>query len=134
VTRVFKTAWFAKAAGKASLPDADLCAAIREVMQGQADDLGGGVFKKRPDQNRRRSIVLAKGGRLWVYVYLFAKQGSANISATELADFRALAELYNRKTDGEIAQELALGVLKEICDGDGPKIQKRRFRSDPQRR
>jgi hypothetical protein len=44
---VFKTAWFAKACKKARIPDDELCAAVRHVMLGQADDLGGGVFKKR---------------------------------------------------------------------------------------
>ena len=41
--RVFKTAWFSKVARKARMTDAELCAAIRQVMLGQADDLGGGV-------------------------------------------------------------------------------------------
>ena len=43
-------------------------------MRGQADDLGGGVFKKRLNDNMHRSIVLAKGGRHWVFAYLFAKK------------------------------------------------------------
>jgi hypothetical protein len=45
--RAFKTAWFNKAAKKARIGDDELVEAIREVMLGQADDLGGGVFKKR---------------------------------------------------------------------------------------
>ena len=61
--RTFKTAWFAKAARKARISDSELCDAIREVMNGQADDLGGGVFKKRLNKNMYRSIILAKGGR-----------------------------------------------------------------------
>jgi hypothetical protein len=52
--RVFKTAWFAKAAKKARIGDPELCAAIREVQRGQADDLGGAVFKKRLDDNMHR--------------------------------------------------------------------------------
>ncbi len=42
--RVFKTAWFSKAAKKAHIPDSELCAAMRQVMLGQCDDLGGGVL------------------------------------------------------------------------------------------
>jgi hypothetical protein len=49
--RIFKTAWFAKAAWKAHIPDEELCSAIRQVMLGQADHLGGGVFKKRLRKN-----------------------------------------------------------------------------------
>jgi len=66
--RVFKTAWFSKAAFKAQIRDRELCIAIRQVMLGQADDLGGGVYKKRMGKNLYRSIVVAKGGRYWFSV------------------------------------------------------------------
>jgi hypothetical protein len=85
-------------------------------MLGQADDLGGGVFKKRLSKNLARSIILAKGGRYWVYAYLFAKKDKANISKDELANLRALANLYARKTDADIAKELQLKELMEICN------------------
>ena len=94
--RVFKTAWFSKAARKALIADEELCTAIRQVMLGQADDLGGGVFKKRLDKNRSRSIVLARGGRYWVYEYLFAKKDRANIEDRELTEFRRLARIYEK--------------------------------------
>jgi hypothetical protein len=41
--RTFKTEWFAKAAKKAKIKDAELCKAIKQVMEGKCDDLGGGV-------------------------------------------------------------------------------------------
>lgn len=63
-------------------------------MAGHADDLGGGVFKKRLNDNMHRSIVLAKGGRIWVYEYLFAKKDRDNIEDGELAAFRLLAKGY----------------------------------------
>jgi hypothetical protein len=87
-------------------------------MLGQADDLGGGVFKKRLSKNLYRSIVVAKGGRHWVYAYLFAKKDRANIDEEELAGFRALAALYARKTDADIAKELKLQELVEIFDAE----------------
>jgi hypothetical protein len=114
--RVFKTAWFSKAARKALIGDNELCAAIRQVMLGQADDLGGGVFKKRLSKNQYRSIVVAKGGMYWVFAYLFAKKDRANISDTELRDFRRLADLYARKTPADIIKELRLAELVEICN------------------
>ena len=49
--RVFKTAWFERSARKARIKDDELCGAIDEVMRGLADDLGGGVFKKRLNKN-----------------------------------------------------------------------------------
>ncbi len=60
--RTFKKARFGKDARKAGIGDAELCRAIRRVIAGQADDLGGGVFKKRLNDNMHRSIILAKGG------------------------------------------------------------------------
>lgn len=85
-----------------------------EVMQGQADDLGGGVFKKRLNDNMYRSIVLARGGRHWVFAYLFAKKDRANIDPDELADFRKLAQAYGRMTESELASALSRGDLQEI--------------------
>jgi hypothetical protein len=113
--RTFKTAWFAKAARKAKIDDPALCRAIAQAMSEQADDLGGGVYKKRLANNRYRSIILARGGERWVYAYLFAKQDRANIDDAELQAFRRLAALYGAKTDEEIAAELAAGELTEIC-------------------
>jgi hypothetical protein len=72
--RVFKTAWFSKTSAKAKILDEELCTAIRQVMLGQCDDLGGGVYKKRLSKNLARSIILARGGRYWIYEYLFAKK------------------------------------------------------------
>lgn len=61
-------------------------------MQGKADDLGGGVYKKRLNQNRDRAIILAKGGERWFYTFLYAKQDMSNIDNRELAGFRELAK------------------------------------------
>jgi hypothetical protein len=112
--RSFKTKWFAKAARRALISDAELCKAIAKVRLSQADDLGGGVFKKRLDKNRQRSIILAKGERYWIYVYLFAKKDRDNISDDELDGFRELARVYDRKSDAEIEIELRGGELVEI--------------------
>ncbi len=100
--RVFKTAWFSKTAKKARIGDVTLCQAMRQVMEGQADDLGGGVFKKRLEGNRYRSIILAKGGRYWVYEYLFAKSDRDNIADEELIALRALAKGYAGLTDFQL--------------------------------
>lgn len=115
--RFFKTAWFSKAARKSRVSDVALLEAIRGVLKGQADDLGGGVYKKRLNDNRYRSIVLAKGGEHWVFAYLFAKQDRANIDHDELAAFRKLAQAYGRMTDLELASSLSQGDLMELKDG-----------------
>jgi hypothetical protein len=117
-TRTFKTAWFSKAARKARIRDDELCEAIQEVMKGQAEDLGGGVFKKRLNKNMHRSIILAKGGRYWIYEYLFAKKDRANIEDDELEDFRTLAKSYATLDEKQIGQLLEDKDLTEICHGD----------------
>jgi hypothetical protein len=113
--RVFKTAWFAKETRKAKINDEALCCAISQVMQGQADDLGGGVFKKRLNDNMHRSIVLAQGGRYWIYAYLYAKKDRENIAPDELAGFKKLAKDYSSASDHMIEALLKDKELLEIC-------------------
>lgn len=116
--RTFKTAWFSKVARKVNISDAELCAAIRQVMQGKADDLGGGVFKKRLNDNMHRSIILAKGRHYWVYEYLFAKKDRENIDDNELAAFRDLARGYAGLTDEQLFRLVQNRQLEEICNDD----------------
>ena len=84
-------------------------------MQGQADDLGGGVFKKRLNDNMHRSIILAKGGRYWIYEYLFAKKDRANIQEDELKGFRLLAKSYAALTSQQVDKLIQDGHFLEIC-------------------
>ncbi len=120
--RTFKTAWFAKAARKAHISDNELCKAVAETRLGQADDLGGGVFKKRLNKNLHRSLILAKGDRFWVYAYLFAKKDRDNIDEDELRDFRILAKGYAALNDAQLASLLKEADLVEICDEDADQI------------
>jgi hypothetical protein len=60
---------------------------------------------------------VARGGRYWVFAYLFAKKDRANIDNDELRDFRGLADLYARKTETDLVRELQLEELVEICNG-----------------
>ena len=122
--RIFKTSWFAKSAKKANIRDVELCAAIEQVLDGKADDLGGGVFKKRLNDNMHRSIILAKGKHYWVFEYLFAKKDRDNIDINELAAFRDLAKGYAGLTDEQIALLVKNGQLEEICNDHKTKIQK----------
>ena len=115
--RVFKSSWFAKAARKARIDDDELLKAIAQVMAGQADDLGGGVYKKRLSNNQYRSIVLARGGDWWVYEYLFAKQDRANISDDQLKRLRLIAQGYAKLTPKEVEVLIADEDWIEICEG-----------------
>lgn len=116
--RAFKTSWFAKAARKAHITDDELCSAILQVAIGQADDLGGGVYKKRLRKSQYRSIILAKVGTFWVYEYLFAKQDRANIDDAELVEFRKLVKAYGTLTPKLVNRLLQDQDWMEICNGN----------------
>lgn len=94
-TRAFKTAWFAKAARKARISDGALLQAVRDVIRGQADDLGG---------------------ERWVFAFLYAKKDRANIDPDELTAFRKLAQVYARITPSELEKALDEGALLELSD------------------
>jgi len=112
--RIFKTAWFSKAARKAGIDDVALLEAVRQTLLGQAVDMGGGVFKKRLNQNRHRAIVLSKVDNRWVLEYLFAKQDRANIARDELQAFRKLAGVYAGLSDEQVQRLLDNGDWMEI--------------------
>jgi hypothetical protein len=124
LNRAFKTGRFAKDAKKAKIKDVELCVAIQQVLLGQVDDLGGGVFKKRLNNNLHRSILLAKGGKYWIYEYLFAKKDRDNIENAELLAFRFLAKIYAGLTAHQLDQLLINKDLLEICHDDKREIQK----------
>jgi len=86
--------------------------------------LGGGVFKKRLNNNQHRSIILAKGGKYWIYEYLFAKKDRANIENDELLAFRLLANSYAGLTEEQVNQLLVSRDFVEICHDDKTEIQK----------
>lgn len=92
-------------------------------MAGQADDLGGGVYKKRINKNEHRSVLLAKGGQLWIDQHLFAKKDRTNISQAELKAFKQLAKVYETLTQEQLALLIDSKDLQEICNGQ-EKIQK----------
>ena len=112
--RLFKTKRFAMQAGKAWVGDEELREAFTEMLEGQADNLGGGVRKKRLNANRHRSIVLAKGGHYWIYQLLFAKKDRSNISLAELTQLRGLAKVYGTLTEMQVQHLLDTKEFVEI--------------------
>ena len=112
--RLFKTRNFANAASKAWICDSELREAFGELLKGQADNLGGGVWKKRLKENRHRSIVLAKGRHYWVYQFLFDKQRQSNISHKELDGLRALAKIYENLNEAQVRHLLDIREFVEI--------------------
>ncbi|KAB0486144.1 hypothetical protein SAMN04490202_3153 [Pseudomonas reinekei] len=111
--RLFKTKRFAMQAAKAWIDD-ELREAFTEMLNGQADNLGGGVWKKHLNANRHRAIVLAKGGHHWVYQFLYAKPDQANISQAELIGFRKMAKTYEGLTAMQVQYLLDTKAFLEI--------------------
>ena len=120
--RAFKTKRFSKNAKAALIADCDLCDAIKEAIAGQAIDLGGGVYKKKLNKNQHRSIILAKGGKYWIYEYLFAKKDRDNIDDAELEMFRQLAKGYEGLKESQLVKLIEGRHLLEICHDDEKEI------------
>lgn len=112
--RLFKTKRFSMQIGRAWIDDDELREAFTEMLNGQGDNLGGGVWKKRLNANRHRSIVLVKGGHYWIYQFLYAKKDQSNISPRQLADLRELAKTYGGLTEMEIQRLLDMKEFVEI--------------------
>lgn len=122
--RVFKNKAFAKWAHKEGLSDRTLLVAVAEMEQGLIDaDLGDGVYKKRVATAKGKS----SGGRTLIayrfadkafFVYGFAKNAKANITATELKALRILANDLLNYSDTEINRLLDAGALFEINADD----------------
>jgi hypothetical protein len=112
--RLFKTKRFAVQAGKAWIGDDELLDAFTEMLRGQAESLGGGVWKKRLNANRHRSIVVAKGANYWVYQFLYAKKDQSNISQADLVGFRKVAKTYEALTEQQIQYLLDKKEFLEI--------------------
>ncbi|EDO1447762.1 type II toxin-antitoxin system RelE/ParE family toxin [Salmonella enterica subsp. enterica serovar Enteritidis] len=89
--RTFKTRWFNREAKPHTIKDDELSEAINAVLQGKADNLGGGVYKKRLNQNRYRELAgfreLAKH-----YACLTEDQITALINNKELVEVRHVSK------------------------------------------
>ena len=116
--RAYKSKWFQRWAANEGLTDEALALAVREIIAGLIDgDLGGHVVKKRVGLHGRgkrggvRTLVAFRREDKAFFIYGFAKNERANISAKELKALRMLAaELLgygeNDLTQAERAAEL----------------------------
>ena len=118
--RVFKTRYFNRQ--MKSLDDSALCAAVEEMMQGLIDaDLGGYIVKKRvalPGRGKSggaRTIVATKKGKRWFFIFGFAKNDKANITASELERLQSFASDLLSLSDKLLDEVVKEGKLLEIC-------------------
>ncbi|NVE00531.1 type II toxin-antitoxin system RelE/ParE family toxin [Massilia sp. BJB1822] len=116
LTRVFKAKDFAKSAKRRRIHDTELCAAIAHVQAAPHQySLGGGVYKKRLNDNMDRSIILAHGGQNWFYVYLFQKSDKESLDGVELDNFKRIAKTLATLTPEMLAAAIQAGSFIEIC-------------------
>lgn len=118
---VYKTKEFARFARKVKLTAQALTNAAAEVADGKFDaDLGGGVFKQRIAREGGgksggfRILMIYKKDKHTFFVYGFAKNQQANISAKELRALKRLAEEMLSFPDAYIAKAEAAGELIEV--------------------
>ena len=119
--RVFKSRWFQKWASKEGLDDAALLAAVEEMEAGLIDaELGGHVVKKRvalAGRGKRggaRTLVVYQQDDKAFFVYGFAKNERANISAKELTALKLLATELLRYTRPTLIKAIKAGELIEV--------------------
>jgi hypothetical protein len=86
--RVFKEMVYQEAKSHA-INDNELCEAAATLRERQT--IGGGVYKKRLNQNRDRAIIF---WRALVLYRSLRQQNIANINSSELSGFRELAKHY----------------------------------------
>ncbi len=123
--RVFKNKWFQKWAAKEGLSDEALQAAVTEMEDGLIDaELGGHVIKKRvalPGRGKRggsRTLVVYQQGNKAFFVYGFAKNERANISAKQLKALKLLATQLLGYTNPALVKASNAGELIEVNEDD----------------
>ena len=121
--RVFKNKAFSKWATKEGLSNEALLVAVDEMERGLVDaELGGHVVKKRVALAGRgksggvRTILAYKVGNKAFFVYGFAKNSRANISADELKALKHLAKELLGYSGKAVTGAVKNGALIEVKD------------------
>ncbi|CAG9001011.1 MAG: hypothetical protein CENE_03019 [Candidatus Celerinatantimonas neptuna] len=119
--RIFKNKAFCKWAAREGLDDDALRAAVDEMESGLIDaDLGGHVVKKRVAVGGRgksggvRTLLAYKVCDKAFFVYGFAKNARANISANELKALKHLAKELLGYSDKALTGAIKYGALVEV--------------------
>jgi hypothetical protein len=112
---------FAKWQRKEKISDRDLCDAVAEMEKGLVDaSLGGKVFKKRiarageGKSSGFRTLVAAKSGSRYVFMYGFAKNEMDNIDSKTLAKLQVAAGALVAMDMGEWELAVTNGLLIEV--------------------
>lgn len=119
--RIFKTRAFAKFAIKQQITDIQLLEAIQRAEAGLIDaNLGGNIIKQRISRQGQgkssgyRSLIFYRINENHFFVVGFAKNKQENISATDLASLKLLAQQYETYQTEQIELLLQRGALIEV--------------------
>jgi hypothetical protein len=121
--RVFKNKWFNRWARGEGISDAVLLNAAAEIATGKAEaDLGGCLFKKRLPRTGEgksggyRVVVGYKkhNTERIIFLYAFAKNDKANMSAKEEAVLSLTAESFISAADKQVQELLTVGSIWEV--------------------
>jgi hypothetical protein len=121
--RLFKNKWFNSWARGEGISDAVLLNAAAEIATGKVEaDLGGCLFKKRLPRTGGgksggyRVVVGYKkhNTERIIFLYAFAKNDKANMSAKEEAVLSLTAESFISATDKQIQELLEIGSIWEV--------------------
>jgi hypothetical protein len=126
MTHILKRKDFARWQTSEKLPDAVLCRAVSEMEGGLIDaDLGGSLYKKRvarPGGGKSggyRTLLSARIGSRYVFLYGFAKSDKANISQVEKRALQFTGKVILELTGDAFLKALKSGVLLEVhCEQD----------------
>ena len=119
--RVSRNKTFSKWAAKEGLGDETLLLAVAEIQRGLIDaDLGGHIVKKRVALAGRgksggvRTLLAYKVDNRAFFVFGFAKNARANVSADELKALKHLAKELLSYSDKALVLAIKHGVLIEV--------------------
>ncbi|MDT8321511.1 MAG: type II toxin-antitoxin system RelE/ParE family toxin [Xanthomonadales bacterium] len=126
MTRVLKRKDFARWQAGEKLPDSALCKAVQEMESGLIDaDLGGFLYKKRmarPSGGKSggyRTLVSARTGSRYMFLYGFSKNGKANITQNEKKALQYAGKVFLDLSAEALSKALQSGVLLEVhCEQD----------------
>ncbi|MFJ3483954.1 type II toxin-antitoxin system RelE/ParE family toxin [Pseudomonas sp. NPDC090202] len=121
---VLKRRDFARWQVSEDLSDGALCNAVREMESGLIDaDLGGCLYKKRIARTGSgksagyRTLLSARSGDRYVFLFGFAKSARANVSTEEKKAMRYAGKLFLSLSGDALALALQAGTLEEVhCD------------------
>ncbi len=126
--RVLKNRVVSRFTQKNGISDSDLWGAVKRAERGLVDaDLGGGVIKQRVARSGAgksggfRTVLLFRVHHRAIFVFAFAKNAKANISARELKTARGLAKVFLNLSDVELEAVISAGELIEV-KGDAKEI------------